>query len=603
MSTLGCKNGAPGFATLMLLVLVAACAPSPRGAPTDSAIVQSERLPAAIGSGSAGFTEAQRTEGTGEIQEKTLIIGIAAEVRAFSTLNAEQNKYVEDLLHGNLFIQEEGGRWIPALAAEIPTIENGTWKLNPDGTSETLYRIKRGVKWHDGVEFTVQDLIFSWRVGRDPELPFENRDRWEAIRGMEALDNYTLRVTWDTWDPEADTVDHRIMWPKPRHILEAVYARDKQEFMAHPFWSSEFVGLGPYKLVKFEPGSHLQLTANEDYVLGRPRIRSVVVRFYQDSQVLISALLAGDVHMTLHGNRREGGLTMADGIVLGNQWSANREGKVLFNPYRIAILAVQMNPDFQQPASLGDARVRQALLHGADRQAIVDHLYGGFTQVAHAWIQPEDPDYHSFEEAITRYDYDPARAQRLLAEAGWQRGADGMLANTRGDRFTLEYRAQGREEEAVAAAVADNWKRIGIDPQLVSIPTARTRDHEWMAKFPGIRTHTMVSHPVGGAIGRYTCTRVPGPQNAWLYQTSNPPGYCSQEMETRWKQVEEAFPFAARMGPFKEMMRVALKDLPYLPLFFESEAVAVRSSVVGINRVPPKTRGRVGMHVHTWTIQ
>ena len=74
-------------------------------------------------------------------------------------------------------------------------------------------------------------------------------------------------------------------------------------------------------------------------------------------------------------------------------------------------------------------------------------------------------------------------------------------------------------------------------------------------------------------------------------------------MEARWKQLDEAFPFAARMEPFKEMMRVALKDLPYLPLYFDSEAVAVRSNVIGLNRVPPKTRGRVGMLVQTWTLE
>ena len=74
-------------------------------------------------------------------------------------------------------------------------------------------------------------------------------------------------------------------------------------------------------------------------------------------------------------------------------------------------------------------------------------------------------------------------------------------------------------------------------------------------------------------------------------------------MEPVFNAFERAFPFNARMEPFREMMRIALKDLPYLPLYFESEAVAVRSNVAGINRVPPKNRGRIGMHSHEWTIQ
>jgi peptide/nickel transport system substrate-binding protein len=206
-------------------------------------------------------------------------------------------------------------------------------------------------------------------------------------------------------------------------------------------------------------------------------------------------------------------------------------------------------------------------------------------------------------EGLVRYPYDPARAQRLLAEADWQRGADGLLTSPNGSHFELEYRATGSDAETTAQAVADYWKRVGIDVQLNFVPRARASDNEWMAKFPGIRNHNMVSAPVGGATSRFTCARVPSERNGWLFQASNPSGYCTPEME-RWIQgMDTAFPFNARMEPFREVMRVALKDLPYLPLFFESEAVAVRSNVGGINRVPPKNRGRIGMHAYGWTLQ
>jgi peptide/nickel transport system substrate-binding protein len=587
----------------VLLLLLACASQRPSGTATDGSLTRPERLPANVGGGSAGFTDAQQAASGAASLDKTLVIGIAAEVRAFSTLNGEQNKYVEDLIVGNLFLQDEGGRWFPAIAAETPSIRNGTWMLHPDGSSDIIYKIKPGVKWHDGVEFTVHDFVFSWRIGRDTDLPFEGRDKWLSISAMEPLDDYTLKVTWAGPEAEADTVDHRILWPKPRHILEPVYSRDKQEILAHPYWSTEFVGLGPYKVSRFVHGSHLELTANENYALGSPKIKNVVVRFYNDSNVLISALLAGDVHITLHGARNEGALAMSEGIFLTNQWRASQEGKVLFNPTNIELLSIQWQPEYQKPAALADIRVRQALLHAMNRQALVDQLFSGFTDVAHGWLPPDDPDFKSFEDAITRYEFDPARAQALLAEAGWTRGADGVLVNARGERFELEYRAQGREQESIATAVADFWKQVGIDTQLLFIPSARARDHEWMAKFSGIRNHRMVSLPVGGAIHRYSCLRVPTAANSWLFQTTNPGGYCSEEMQTYWRQVDSGFPFDARMAPFKEMMRVALKDLPNLPLYFEAEPVAVRSNVTGVNRVPPKNRGRIAMHAYTWTLQ
>jgi peptide/nickel transport system substrate-binding protein len=592
------------FAALVagLSFVALACAPAPRDG-SGSAFVRQGSQPAVAGGGSDVGQQTVLQTGSGDqIIDRTLVIGIAAEVRAFSPLNNQQNKYVEDLLLGNLFVQDEQGRWFPAIAAEHPSVDNGTWKIFEDGTQETTYRIKRGVKWHDGVEFTVHDIIFFWTIGQDPEIPWAH-DRVQTMSNMEALDDYTLRVTWNLWEAEADAIELRIMWPLPKHILEESYRADKQRFINHPYWSTDFIGAGPYKLARFVHGSHLELVANDDYVLGRPKIKHVQLRFYSDANVLISALLAGDAHMTLHGSTVEGGLVMTDGIVLGTRWSETHEGKVLFNPYRISMVAIQGNPEFYRPGALGDVRVRQALFHAIDRQALVEERFKGFTSVAEAWVPGDDPDYAMMADGLRRYPYDPARAQQLLADAGWQRAADGTLVNASGAKFELEYRAMGSDAETTATVIADAWKRLGLDMQLMFVPRARTSDSEWMAKFPGVRNHEMVSAPVGGASSRFQCSRVPVERNGWINQSSNPAGYCTPEMDRSTRAMESAFPFSARMEPFREMMRIALTDLPYLPLYFESEAVAVRSEVGGINRVPPKNRGRIGMHAQNWTFQ
>jgi ABC-type transport system substrate-binding protein len=243
------------------------------------------------------------------------------------------------------------------------------------------------------------------------------------------------------------------------------------------------------------------------------------------------------------------------------------------------------------------------LLHGIDRQSLIDQQFSGFAEVAHGWLPPQDPDYGMIADAITRYDLDLTRAQRLLTEAGWQKGGDGVLVNASSQRFDVEYRAFGRDQRTTATILADEWKRIGVAAQLAFIPEARVRDHEFMGKFPGIRAHAMVGAPVGGASSRFTCDRVPGPQNSWLSHTSNPAGYCTPEMERQVEAMDGAFPFSARMGPFKEMMRIALREVPYLPLYFEAEPIAVRSNVLGVNRVPPKDRGRIGMHSYTWVLE
>lgn len=595
--------GASSAATVLIAFIVLACA-QPRPAREGSAFVRQDPLSAGASGGNfdAGERSVQLAQGGEQIADKTLVVGIAAEVRGFSQLNNMQNKYVEDLLHGNLFLQDERGRWFPAIAAEAPRLDNGTWTLFEDGTSETIYKIKRGVKWHDGVEFTVHDMAFFVKVATDRDIPFASRDRFERVKSMEPLDDYTLKTTWNLWEAEADAIDMRMIYPLPRHILAEPYNTDKQRFINHPYWTTEFIGLGPYKLVRLEHGSHMELVANDDYVLGKPRIKHVVIRFYYDTNVLISALLSGDVHTTLHGNLSEGGLSMAEGIFLGNRWSGTNDGKVIFNPYQIALVAIQYYPDFQRPAALGDVRVRQALLHAIDRQTLVEEKFGGFTSVADAWVPPQDPDYAKVAEGAPRYRFDPERARQLLAEAGWLRDAAGTLADSSGARFELEYRAIGSEAESTAAAVADFWKRVGIDTQLNFVSRARASDDEWMAKFSGVRNHTMVSSPVGGATSRYSCERAPWRVH-WSYHRSNPAGYCNEEVERLDRAIEGAFPFEAKVVPFREMMLIALRDLPYLPLYYDAEVTAVRANVGGINGIPPKNRGRLGMSSHTWTIQ
>jgi ABC-type transport system substrate-binding protein len=167
----------------------------------------------------------------------------------------------------------------------------------------------------------------------------------------------------------------------------------------------------------------------------------------------------------------------------------------------------------------------------------------------------------------------------------------------------IEYRATGTDAQTIATVVADFWKRIGVDTRLNFVSRARSEDNEWMAKYPGVRNHDMVAAPVGGARGRFDCASVPSERNAWVRQSTNPSMYCAEEMERWATAMDNAFPFSARMEPFREMQRIALRDLPYLPLYFEAEVVPVRANVGGVNRIPPKNRGRLGMLAHTWTIQ
>src|SRR5439155_19645840 len=124
-------------------------------------------------------------------------------------------------------------------------------------------------------------------------------------------------------------------------------------------------------------------------------------------------------------------------------------------------MAVQFRPEVVTPRDLLDPRVRRALLHAIDRQAIVDTLFEGMAPVSATFAPPDDAKWDWVKDAVVTYEHNPRRAQELLASAGWRQGGDGTFSNAAGERMALaQWTTPGYEQEV--AIVADHWKAIGV---------------------------------------------------------------------------------------------------------------------------------------------
>ena len=111
---------------------------------------------------------------------------------------------------------------------------------------------------------------------------------------VEVTDPQTVVVKWREPFIEADTMfSPDVVMPMARHLLEQTYTQDKPNFLTHSYWRDEFVGTGPYRLVEWAPGTHLLLRANDQYILGRPRIDEIDVRFILDLNAINANLQAG----------------------------------------------------------------------------------------------------------------------------------------------------------------------------------------------------------------------------------------------------------------------------------------------------------------------
>jgi peptide/nickel transport system substrate-binding protein len=171
----------------------------------------------------------------------------------------------EFLFGARLVHYDHLGNPVAVLSREVPSLDKGTWRLIDDGRMETTHRLRQGATWHDGLPFTAQDVTFTWQTIMNPELPAENREPEKFIDAIQALDDLTFMVHWKEPYIFANAWD---LVPTPRHILEPLAQRDPQAFANAGYWTRDWVGLGPYRLMDWVQGSHLKGQAFRNYVLG-----------------------------------------------------------------------------------------------------------------------------------------------------------------------------------------------------------------------------------------------------------------------------------------------------------------------------------------------
>jgi peptide/nickel transport system substrate-binding protein len=397
---------------------------------------------------------------------------------------------LELMLHAGLAVEDEKGELQALLAEAVPSLDNGLWRLLPGGRMETTWRIRESARWHDGTPFTADDLLFTTRVGMEGEVTAYRARGFDAVDGIEALDPRTVTVRWSQPYFEASTMfsaQAAFAMPLPKHLMERPYLTDKAGFAEHAYWTTEFVGTSAYRLREFARSSHMILEANPHYVLGRPKVDEVEVRFITDLNTLMANLLTGDLDIAIGRS-----ISIEHGVQLRDRWP---EGKVIVEHGSswTALYPQHLNPT---PPALVEAPMRAALLLSIDRQELVDVLLHGVAPIAETWVAPGRPEYREVEHRIVRYPYDLRRASQIVEGYGYTRGGEGFFRDATGQRFTVELRSTGGDDfrDKEVLSIADNWQRAGIGVEVVFIPRQRAQDREYRVTRPGFE---MVSQGTG----------------------------------------------------------------------------------------------------------
>lgn len=507
---------------------------------------------------------------------KVLTIAIQREPSTFEGFNGMGGSSggvgeLKDLAHAHLTVTDPFDEARPQLATELPAVDKGTWQVFPDGSMEMTWKLRSGVKWQDGAPFTSADLAFSLQLHKDRDLAHAYGRQTRIMESATTPDPLTFVVRWSQVDVRA--LEARALTPMPKHLLEELYlAGDKDSFVNSPRFTTEFIGLGAYRLTNWERGSQLELTRFDDYFLGRPPLDKVIARIIPDASAMTANILAEAVDLVLPPS-----IETDAAFDLKRRWEGTAN-VVRAEPIpRFAYLELQFRPETARPLYGPTVlAVRQALLHAIDRVSIAEAITTGMGPVADSWIRPDDPLRPQIEPVITKYPYDKNRALQLLAQAGWERGAGGILTHTSGERFEIELWNNPQTSDKTATIMMDNWREIGVDPKLYIIPPARSEDREHTTQHPGpLLTGTFLDQ----FLDRYDGRDISSAANRWSGR--NRAAYINPQADALLQRLQATVDARERLPIIKEHVQIMMADLAYMPLYWEARVILALKSVKG----------------------
>jgi peptide/nickel transport system substrate-binding protein len=462
----------------------------------------------------------------------------------------------------------------PRLAETIPSVENGLWKTFPDGRMETTWKIRQGVQWHDGAPFTSADLVFTNQVGQDQDLAIAQPSVYRLIENVEAPDPSTVTVQWKRPFILADTMfTNALAQPMPRHILEPIYLQDKSTFTDHPYWNQEFVGTGPFKVREFVRGSHVILDAFDHYVMGRPKIDEIEVKFLLDPSVIVANVLAGTVDITIGR-----GLAPDQAMDAERQWPS---GKADFTTQSWTALYPQhVDPN---PPALANLSFRRALMYALDREQLVNTLLMGRSRIVSSFIGPNSPEFTDLQAHLVEYPYDQRRATELISGLGMSKGPDGMFRDSAGQPVSVEIRTTAGDDlrNNAMLAAADMWTRVGIGAEPVLIPRQRASDREYRVVRPAFELTHQPNELTERSLIRLHSKQVPTAAKDWAGQ--NRARYSSPELDALIDQYFVTYSPRERLEAAKQINYHISDQLPVLGLFYRIQPMLIANRLVNVS--------------------
>jgi len=493
-----------------------------------------------------------------------VIVGLGQEPTVFNPLmvHIEVDDGVHFSVFDALFRIDPQGVIQPNLAVEVPDQKNGG--ISEDGLKWRI-RLRDDVRWHDGTPFSAEDVKFTLELITNPNFRSWRTAGHALVRDITVIS--PTEISWRMEEPFAPYLSFLTeTFIVPKHILEKEANPNNAAFNQAP------VGTGPFKWGQRVPGDHLELVANPNYFGEGPHIERLVFKYIPDLTVLYTQFKSGDVDL------------------VGQPYiTPDHYGEAKTLPNRVVTLVPRTSfesfylnlerPQFKELA------VREALYAAIDKEAIIQGLYYGVPTPTETFMPRQS---FFFNANLPLHQFDVNRAGKILDQAGWAKGADG-IRDKNGVRlsFTNSTTSGDPLREQVQQFLQQTFAQLGVEMKISNLPAAVMWGEFW--------TQSQFDSVIVGS--SYLIGADPDVTNRLHSRSiavkggrgSNNAQYTNPEVDALLDKGARTFDSEARRAIYSRVQELVRRDLPFLPLY---QSNAVEGLKKGINGFVPNGNTR-----------
>ncbi|MCF4097549.1 peptide ABC transporter substrate-binding protein [Maritalea mediterranea] len=510
--------------------------------------------------------------------------------QAVSILNPYLSGGTKDIEASSLILDplanyRPDGSMEPALATEIPTIENG-------GVSEDLksitWKLRDDVVWSDGTPFTAADVVFSANYCLHPEGGCNAASNFADVESVEAVDDHTVKINFSVAKP----FPYGPFVGATAPVIQEAQFKDCMGAKAPECTDANFgpIGTGPFVVDEFRANDVVTYKANENYRdPAQPAFATVVLKGGGDSaSTTRSVLETGEFDYAWN-------VQVEPEVLAQMQAAGNGEIIAAFGTSVERLMVNLTNPD---PA-LGDKRstveggphpflsdkaVRQALSMAIDRDILVEVGYGPNGQVTCNVLPAPEIYASTANDACKTQDIEGAN--KLLDEAGWMPGPDGIREKD-GVRLSILYQTSTNSvRQGTQALVKQMWQEIGVETELRNIDAGvffggdQSSPDTFQKFFADIEMYTnnFDGTDPEAYMGNWVCSEIPSPANQWI--GNNMPRFCSEEYDALSKEMGKTASIEKRAELAKKMNDMLMQEYVMIPLIHRGR-VSAKSNALG----------------------